>query len=153
MCIRDRENSIKSGWKNNKWYPHKSAEGGNKTIAYGHKLKAGEDFSKGITDTQALQLLTKDLDTAKANAKIHIDNLHGAGTFDKLDVKRQEMLTGFQFNLGTLNTFSNFVKAVVKNDKKGMKKEYLRYYKNPETKKMMQVKDRNVQFYKRYLSS
>ena len=62
--MKSVENSIKSGWKNNKWYPHKSAEGGNKTIAYGHKLKAGEDFSKGITDTQALQLLTKDLDTS-----------------------------------------------------------------------------------------
>ncbi len=37
---------------------------GNPTIGYGHVLKPSEDFSKGITKTQALALLTSDAQTA-----------------------------------------------------------------------------------------
>ena len=44
-----------------KWYPHKSIEGGSDTIAYGHKVVSGEDFSDGITDGEALSLLKKDI--------------------------------------------------------------------------------------------
>ena len=109
------ENGIKKGLKAGKWYPHSSAEGGKKTIAYGHKLKTGEDF--------------------------------------KLDAHRQEMLIDFQFNLGSLKGFPSFVAALLKNDKKGMKKHYERKYQHPKTKKWLPIKDRNNQFKKRYLQS
>ena len=38
--IMQWENSVKAGWNKNtqRWFPHKSPEGGNPTIAYGHKL-------------------------------------------------------------------------------------------------------------------
>jgi hypothetical protein len=57
-----------------KWFPHKSLEGGSATIAYGHKIQKGEDFSKGITDSEALRLLEKDIDKKVSYAKSHIKN-------------------------------------------------------------------------------
>jgi GH24 family phage-related lysozyme (muramidase) len=44
-----------------KWFPHRSLEGGTPTIAYGHKMKPGENFSAGITDSEAEALLQKDI--------------------------------------------------------------------------------------------
>ncbi len=141
------ENGIKMGLKKGKWYPHESAEGGAKTIAFGHKLKTGEDFSKGLTDKEATQLLLTDLNIAKEAARKYV----GSDKFDKLDSNRQEMLIDYQFNLGTLKTFPKFVTAVLKNDKKGMLKHYQRKYQHPKTKKWLPIKDRNNQFKQRYL--
>lgn len=56
------------------WFPHKSLEGGSDTIAYGHKIQKGEDFSKGITDSQAEQLLEKDINRKILDAKRIIKN-------------------------------------------------------------------------------
>ena len=146
------ENSIKKGFKNGRWYPHVSVEGGRKTIAYGHKLRSGEDFSKGITDKEAVALLIRDLDHHKAEAKKFVDKKYGAGSFNKLDDKRQEMLVDIQFNIRNgVSKFTSFLKAVMKNDKKGMIKHYQRKYKHPKTKKWTPIKDRNDQFKKRYL--
>ena len=60
------------------WFPHKSIEGGSDTIAYGHKMQKGEDFSKGITDDDAAKLLEKDVSKKIDLAKKHIK------TFDNL---------------------------------------------------------------------
>jgi len=49
-----------------KWFPHKSLEGGSDTIAYGHKILPGEDFSKGMSESEAQELLKKDI-TKKLN--------------------------------------------------------------------------------------
>lgn len=49
-----------------KWFPHKSLEGGSDTIAYGHKILPGEDFSKGLTEDEAQKLLKADI-TKKLN--------------------------------------------------------------------------------------
>lgn len=57
-----------------KWFPHKSLEGGSATIAYGHKLQKGEDFSKGITNSEAEKLLEKDIEKKIDYAKRHIKN-------------------------------------------------------------------------------
>ena len=62
------------GWnpKKNKWYPHKSPEGGLPTIAYGHKLTPSDvrsgRFDKGISDADALELLKNDLFAASLKA-------------------------------------------------------------------------------------
>jgi hypothetical protein len=152
--IQRVENSVKRGLKGGKWYPHGSAEGGRKTIAYGHKLKVGEDFSNGITDQEAIQLLIKDLTNHKAGASRIVDRKYGTGTFSKLDRMRQEMLIDIQFNIrGGLNKFTQFMHAVVNNDKEGMIKHHVRKYKHPKTKKWVPIKDRNNQFKKRYLSN
>ena len=79
--MKQFENSVMSGWNSKKklWYPHKSVEGGAKTIAYGHKIRSGEDFSKGITEKYATSLLIKDIDKAIYKIKnvlsIDIDSL------------------------------------------------------------------------------
>lgn len=57
-----------------KWFPHKSLEGGAATIAYGHKLQKNEDFSKGITDDEAVKLLEKDVVSKIGLAKKYIKN-------------------------------------------------------------------------------
>ncbi len=64
--IKPFENSVnnpKGGFnkKLKKWFPHKSLEGGSDTIAYGHKILSGEDFSQGITEQEAEHLLEKDI--------------------------------------------------------------------------------------------
>ncbi len=47
---------------------------GHPTIGYGHKIKRGEDFSKGITKEQALKLLRRDVqiavDTVNTSVKV-----------------------------------------------------------------------------------
>ena len=43
-----------------KFYEYLSLEGGSNTIGYGHKIKKGENFSKGISISEAKELLVKD---------------------------------------------------------------------------------------------
>ena len=63
MSYENSKDNPKGGYDKGKgrWYPHKSLEGGSDTIAYGHKIQSGEDFSKGITDEQAVTLLRQDI--------------------------------------------------------------------------------------------
>jgi hypothetical protein len=57
-----------------KWFPHKSLEGGSDTIGYGHKIQAGENFSKGLTDDEAIKLLNKDVNRTIDIAKKFMKN-------------------------------------------------------------------------------
>lgn len=90
------ENGSQDGWDGSLWTPHKSAEGGSDTIAYGHKIKAGEDFSKGITEKQAEQLLKKDLEEAESVAS-KVDGYQG------LEEEYQLVLTEIAFNVGSVS--------------------------------------------------
>lgn len=77
--VKRFENSIdnpRGGYNKAKklWFPHKSLEGGSDTIAYGHKIQNGEDFSKGLSDSDALKLLEKDIGKKLNVAKSHIKN-------------------------------------------------------------------------------
>lgn len=139
------ENSVRAGFKNGRWYPHKSVEGGLPTIAYGHKLKQGENYSAGISDTQATQLLLQDIKNAAEAAKRLINHEFGSGAWEKLDNTRKEMLVDFAFN-GVLNKFPLFRQSVVGNDINLMRKEYKRYTKGKE------LKNRNAVFFTRYLN-
>ena len=44
--MKDIENAGRTGFKNGKWYPHKSPEGGMPTIGYGHKIKSKSELQK-----------------------------------------------------------------------------------------------------------
>ena len=64
-----------------KWLPHKSLEGGSDTIAYGHKIQPNESapnktkrWKDGLTDSEALKLLEKDIQSKVTYAKKHIKN-------------------------------------------------------------------------------
>lgn len=121
------ENSIKKGFKDGKWYPHVSPEGGAKTIAYGHKLKKGEDFSKGLSQEEAEALMLKDYTAKKSSTQKHVDKEFGKGTFENLDPRKQILLTDYQYNTG-LSRFPKLTKAVVTGDTDTALKEYKRYH-------------------------
>lgn len=63
------------------------------TIGVGHLIRAGEDFSKGLTNEQAMELLAADISPFEdvVNAKIGVDL-----TQDQFDA-----LVIFAFNIGT----------------------------------------------------
>lgn len=124
--VKTAENETRKGYSGGRWYPHRSVEGGTGTIAYGHKIKAGEDYSEGLSDSQAQALLHDDLDTAWSRANIYIQRNFG---FDMkyLPQNVQEMLVDFEFNLGTLTGFPKFVRAVVGSDWDTAGREYKRF--------------------------
>ncbi len=57
---------------------------GNPTIGYGHMIKEGEDFSKGITKKGALDLLRKDASAAESFVNGHLSGGVGHAEFDAL---------------------------------------------------------------------
>ncbi len=127
--LKSLENSVKKGFKDGRWYPHVSLEGGEKTIAYGHKLKKGEDFSKGLSQEEAEALMLKDYTAKKSSAQKHVDKEFGKGTFENLDPRKQILLTDYQYNVG-LTKFPILTEAVVTDDIDTALKEYKRYYDN-----------------------
>lgn len=124
--LRTLENSVKAGYKGSKWYPHKSYEGGMPTIGYGHKVTKGEDFSGGLSESEARALQKKDVLTAQSTAKSQIDKQFGKGTFDSLPQNSQMLAVDYAYNVG-LNKFPSFTKALVAGDKAGMLKEFQRF--------------------------
>lgn len=69
-----------------RWYPHRSLEGGSATIAYGHKIFSGEDFSQGLTDAQATDLLKKDVGIKLNLAKHKIHNFESLPASTKIAI-------------------------------------------------------------------
>ena len=139
--IKSAENAGKTGYDKQKklWFSHKSFEGGSDTIGYGHKIQTGEDFSKGITDSQAEDLLKKDLEKAKEQVYKEIGSR-------QLNKKQLEMFVDFVFNMGTLKKFPKFTLAALKNDESGIKSQYKRFAGGKE------LKGRNAAFRGRFLS-
>ena len=89
------------GWKTakQKWYPHNSAEGGNKTIAYGHKLtdneKNGNTYVNGISDAAAKTLLGADLTSKVAIARTQLGDC-----WDALDFWAKVLYVELLYNIG-----------------------------------------------------
>jgi hypothetical protein len=123
--LKKLENSVKAGYRKGKWYPHRSFEGGSDTIAYGHKLMPGEDYSSGISEEKAAQLQQKDVLEKQKVTETFIDNKYGKGTYDSLPQNSQMLLLDYTYN-GVINKFPSFVKHVVEGNKEGMLKEYER---------------------------
>ena len=149
--IKAVENSQKAGFKGNKWYPYKSPEGGTPTIAFGHKISKNEleSFSKGISNSEAVRLLSDDLFIAKKKVYSDIKSMFGVQI--PLEDYQEEMLTDYAFNLGTLKTFPKFVRAVLIKDWDTAKKEYVRVYKDKGGK--THTLDRNKIFFDTYLKN
>ena len=125
----DQENPAKKGYDPEKklWFPHEAPEeGGGFDIGYGHKIKKGEDFSKGLTNKQVNDLLIKDLNVKIKSAKNIFNNRNLSRTWDELDPEEQILLTDYQYNVGLTN-FPKFTKALSNKDKEKMLEEYVRY--------------------------
>jgi GH24 family phage-related lysozyme (muramidase) len=124
--LKVQENNEKKGFKNNKWYPHRSVEGGADTIGYGHKLtKADSKLYKGATTEEVEKLLQADVLIKQSEAKKRVDKKYGAGSFDALPQDSQMLVVDYQYNVG-LQEFPKFLDALVKGDKDTMLKEYER---------------------------
>ena len=144
--IKFLENGVKSGLKKDgRWYQHPSPEGGLDTIAYGHKLKPGENFSKGLSQAEAEKLLSTDIIEHEKVARYRVDKKYGEGTFDRLDNLRKQMITELAFNLGGggVDTFKNYVKGILTNDKALTLKEHKRSYIDKKDGKRKPLTQRN----------
>jgi lysozyme len=146
--VKNAENGIRKGYnkKMKRWYPYRDTKH-RFAIAYGHNIMRGENFTKGITEEQALSMLHHDIEVARLRARNEIDNAYYPGAFDSLSVNAQEMLTDFTYNLGTLESFPKFVRAVLTDDFPTVLREYKRYANGKE------LTDRNKRFYERYLAN
>jgi len=143
--VKNLENAAKAGFRDGRWYPHKSFEGGLPTIAWGHKIQAQDELRRltaGITDGEAEKLLKKDLEQAQRVVKQYMSKL---GVKIPLSSKQSEMLTEFAFNLGSLDKFPKFTKAVLNGDWAAAKKECRRFANGTELTR------RNKLFQDRYL--
>jgi hypothetical protein len=144
-------------------FRYKSAEGGNDTVGIGHKLtdaevKSGKVYGydlKTLTKEQAQDILQKDLAKTKSVLSKNLTNKYKK-SFEDLTPKQQEMLLDLQFNVkdsgkgGGILEFPKFTEALLKNDLETMRKEYKRYYTDPETKKNVSL-GRNKDFFNTYL--
>jgi len=140
--LKFTENSVAAGYKKNKdgefrWYPHKDSKG-ILTIGYGHNINKGEDFSKGLTQTEVDDLL-------KADMKVHTDLLErNVPEWENLSTLQQNALLDIQYNIrGNVWTkFPSFTKAVVNKDWKNVVLEGSREEYNGDPNQ------RNTAFYK-----
>lgn len=146
--VKQAENGIRKGYnkKTDRWLPYRDTKHRN-AIAYGHSIVKSENYTRGITEAQAITLLLHDLQVARIRAKSEVDSAYFDGAFNSLSPKAQEMLTDFTYNLGTLESFPKFVRAVMVDDFPTILREYKRYSNGKE------LKDRNKRFFDRYLSN
>ena len=132
--IKAVENGQKIGFKNGIWYWHPAPEGGNPEIGYGHKIKKGEEskFAKGLSNSEVERLLKTDLGIAKKQVYSDIKRLFKVQV--PLDQVQEEILVDYAFNLGSLQDFPKFTRAVLNKDWDTAKKEYIRTYKDARGK-------------------
>lgn len=147
--LKEAENANQKGFNNGKWLPHKSVEGGNDTIAYGHKLDDKEQagnfirmpdgtrkFLKdgGLTEEEALVLLQGDIAEHRAIAEVEWDSANPDNPFSSLQPRDQDILTELTFNIGTLNNkkgkfgWPELAKGIESGDVDKIKKEVSRTF-------------------------
>jgi hypothetical protein len=135
--IKAVENSKKhprGGWDEatQRWYPHESKEGGEKTIAYGFKLFEGTPVYELVkkqgylTDQQAEEFLHKYSVEYLEGAKRVYDSAFQAGDFDKLSPYSQSILGDFHYNPG-LTEYPKLAGAFHEGDMQGILDNYKRY--------------------------
>ena len=151
--IKSLENSKKDGFKNGKWYPCESFEGGYQTIGYGYKIRTDAEkklLAKGISDIDAVSLLEDELDESWSKANQYVKSNFNMD-LASLPINSQEMLTEFVFNIGNLGLFPKFTESIVNNDIKKASQEYKRSAKKPNGERV-ELTRRNEMFFNRYLT-
>ena len=123
------ENPNNVGYKNGKYYPHKSPEGGKMTIGPGFKLDSG---SHGISTKTANRGMTKTRLDQEAR-KIGKQHLKAVDQFinygqttnpaDTISPQIKMGLMDLRHQVGPLNEWSNLRQAVLNGDLEGIRKE------------------------------
>lgn len=135
-ALMDVENGVKKGFSDGMWRPHESWEGGNKTLAYGHKLTDTEkktgtvtingekvNLSQGISEAQARTLLKEDMVKAEKRLKRDIKG------YEELPERYKNVLINLAFNVGTVkeekgaNGWPKMFKAMRKGDDAEVRKQ------------------------------
>ncbi len=127
------------GWndKKQRWFPHKSPEGGLPTIAYGHKLTpsdvSSDRFKNGISDSDAKELLKNDLFAASLKAARLVPD------YKKLPVNVRQGLINAAYR-GEIKSKHNTIKLMNAGKWSAAAKEYLNhaeYRNNPSVRNRM----------------
>ena len=132
-------------YEDGKYYPHYVGDEKRATIGHGHApvdRDIFEEYKEGIDETQALELLGKDIDEKLRLSEIYYNSRFGDGKWNDLTESEQFMLNDYTFNVrgGFHKTFRNFAQAIHDKDHKLAKKEYKRA-----------LGERNEIFMERYL--
>lgn len=146
--IRVCENGIKKGWNPNsqKWFPYDDGSGLH--IAYGHKIKDGENFSNGISEAQAQEILRQDLQEAYDKAKRYFERR--GFNIEEFSNRQVEIILDFTFN-GCLYSHPKMMNAVATSNLEEQRKEYKRYAVLNGSR--TELRDRNTRFFNRYLKT
>lgn len=131
---------------------HPSAEGGNDTLGFGHKLtneekKTGKVYEydiNNLTNEQLDDILIRDLE----KAELELLNNYPE-EYISLDKTKKQMLIDFQFNggAGMVDKFEKFRDGLFTGDTDKIKKEYKRGYKD-KNKNFKELVERNKEFAK-----
>ena len=143
-------NPLRLGDKNN--IVHESAEGGNDTVAYGHKLtdeekKTGMIYEydiNNLNDEQMNDILIRDLE----KAELELLNNYPE-EYTSLDKTKKQMLIDFQFNggAGMVDKFEKFRDGLFTGNNSKIKTEYKRGYTD-KNKNFKELVGRNKDFAK-----
>lgn len=124
-ALENSKDNPNGGWdaKKGVWYPHKSKEGGAKTIGYGIKLSNGDKWAKlaneqgYLTDSQVEEALIDMSGRYWESAGKVYDSKYGKGAWAQLSPKEQSILTDYEYNVkGGLKTFPKFMEAIHNRD-------------------------------------
>lgn len=135
---------------------HRSPEGGNDTVGFGHKLtdaekKAGKVYGialKDINAQNAEKILMMDLMKRDKALSARLGK-----KYDSLDQKRKEMLLDMEFNVGNVERrFPAFTTAVISGDMENAQKEAKRYYTPEGSKAPVELTRRNELFQQTFFS-
>jgi len=136
--LMNQENPNETGLKGDIFYPYASAEGGNPTIGYGHRLTneevASGTFNNGIRKAEAKKLLQTELTIAYKEAERIYNKMKSPDEkpFNECSITAKQVATDLVFNTGTENfkVYKKFRTAMAKNDVDVMKIESKSKYKD-----------------------
>lgn len=120
-----------------RWYPHRSHEGGADTIAYGIKLSNGTpeaELAKRqgyLTDTQANEAIDTLVRAYGDSAERVYNRKFGEGAWDDLSEKSKSILIDYEYNPG-LSKFPNLMTGFHDADLEKIKANYKRYSRGRE---------------------
>ncbi len=130
--LENSKSNKRGGWDaaNGVWYPHKSNEGGAKTIGYGIKLSNGTRWAelaqkqKFLTDRQVEEAVADMSSEYYGRAQEAYDGMFGTGEWDALSWKAQSILTDYEYNSRRgLRSYPKLLRAIHDGDIETAKSE------------------------------